>query len=71
MPGMKRERVKVIIDENGDPSIDILDAVGPSCQKDADEWAALAGGGKLNTMKKPEFFKQSNQKTQKQHQRRG
>jgi hypothetical protein len=55
---MKQERIKIIIDENGDPSIDILKAVGPSCQKDAEDWAKLAGGGAKVT-KKPEFYRQA------------
>ncbi len=70
MPGMKRERVKIIISEDGDPSIDILDAVGPSCAQEADEWAKLAGGGKLNVNKKPEFFKQATKQQQQQKQKR-
>ena len=70
MPGMQRERVRIVIDENGDPSIDILDAVGPSCKHDADEWARLAGGGKIASNHKPEYFKQPTKGEQKQQQRR-
>lgn len=55
---MKHERIKIVIDENGDPSIDILKAVGPSCKKDADEWSKLFGGDAKVT-KKPEFYRQA------------
>lgn len=55
---MKKERVKVVINEEGDPSIDIVNAVGPSCQKDAEFWAKISGGGAKVT-KKPEFYRQA------------
>ena len=61
-----KERVKIVIDEDGNPSIDILNATGSGCAKDAAEWAALSGGGAKVT-KKPEFFvKKDSKVTQKQ-----
>ena len=55
---MKKERVRIVIDEEGNPSIDIVNAVGPSCAKDAAEWSALSGGG-VQIRKKPEFFQKN------------
>lgn len=65
---LKKERVKIIIDEEGNPSIDILNATGPSCAKDAAEWAALSGGG-ANVSKKAEYFKTEKKPTNVQTQK--
>lgn len=54
--GIKKERVKIVIDDEGNPSIDILCGSGPSCAKEAAEWAALAGGDVIVT-KKAEYYK--------------
>lgn len=56
-----KERVKIVIDEDGNPSIDILGGVGKSCSKEAKEWADLAGGG-AHVTKKPEYFVQKTDK---------
>lgn len=52
----KKERIRITINENGDPSVDILNASGKSCEKDAAEWANIFGG-KANVTKKPEYYK--------------
>jgi hypothetical protein len=55
---MKKERVRIEIDvETGNYDIDIVNVIGPTCQKDADKWAELGGGAK-KVVKKQEFFKQ-------------
>ncbi len=61
---MKKHRVTIIIDEEGNPSIDIVNAVGAGCAKDADMWAQLSGGGAKVT-KKPEFFQKNPKSEQK------
>lgn len=59
---MKKERVRIEIDmETGEASVDILNALGPSCAKDAEEWANTIGSAK-NVKKKAEFFQKSAEK---------
>jgi hypothetical protein len=69
MKGFKKARVQIIINEDGDPNIDILNATGPSCAKEAKDWADLSGGAK-SIQRKPEFFKQGNKEEQKNFQKR-
>jgi hypothetical protein len=56
---MRQARIKIIVDEEGNPSIDILKAVGPTCEKEAKEWSDLFGSATKVT-KKPEFYRQAN-----------
>lgn len=64
MSAMKKPRVKVEIDlESGDHSVDILNKIGPTCAKDAEEWANVAGAPKSVT-KKPEYFQKTPTKQQ-------
>lgn len=56
---MPKDRVKIEINmETGETNVDILNAIGPSCKKDADDWAATIGGKKSVTQK-PEFFQKT------------
>jgi hypothetical protein len=55
----KKKKIEIVIDEDGNASIDIIGGVGASCKKDADEWSAIFGGGAKVT-KKPEFYRQAN-----------
>lgn len=56
---MPKERVKIEINlDTAESSVDILNAIGPSCKKDADDWANIIGGKKAVTMK-PEFYQKA------------
>lgn len=59
---MKKERVRIEIDlETGDFDIDVVNTIGSSCAKDAEEWAKIGGGAKKVT-RKPEYFQKSPKK---------
>jgi hypothetical protein len=61
---IKQERIKIVVDANGDASVDILKTLGPSCKKEADEWSDLFGKA-TKVVKKPEFFRQASKEENK------
>ncbi len=67
---VKKARTRIVIDEEGNASVDILCGEGPSCAKEAAEWSALFGGDVVST-KKPEYFKQTKKSENLNTQKKG